>query len=470
MTRLFFTLAVLIGLTACEAPQERAFSTLADAAQDGRVSGAQSLVGTTDQPMRIFAEDVDETSRFRLASLSKLFTQVMILRLADQGELDLDQSLASLRPGLAADWASDVTLRQLLNFSSGLPRDLDNEIGGVRLDAAGGALTFMDAQGDISPETRPGTRTAYSNLGYMHLGAAIEEVTRLTYPEALEALVLRPAGLTETGFGIDRLGVDGHLHGYEGDPPSLVSDHPIAQRYSTGGLHGSVRDLERLSQHVLDSGFLSDAAREELFTQFGRPDARDPTYLLATGHVPGFTHAWLISRDPAFTIVSLNNRVSGDLRSVPEIATEAGAILNPAIASRTGRYRPIAADGWVAITGWGEIADHPILPNLTATLHAVLAGDLTASRNATMRLHGLDPSVASASNLGDFTDIAASYIQICADFGPFHPIAWRLDGDRLQIYLESEDDERGIHFAVEPAGTDPTITNSVSLGTYGFEP
>lgn len=470
VTRLLIVFLALIGLAACQAPQDRAYAILAEAAERGDISGAQSLRVGDDEPVRLLAEGVDEASRFRLASLSKIFTQIALLRLADQGELNLDQSLSSLRPGLTADWAEVVSVRQLLNFSSGLPRDLDDETGGVRFDATGHALAFMDAQGHLAPDYTPGTRTRYSNLGYMHLGAVIEAVTGQTYADAIDALVIRPASLVDTGFGVDHLGQGRHLNGYEGDPLVLVSDHPIAQRYSTGGLHGSIRDLELLSREILNPGFLSDAAQREFFTQFGRPDARDPSYVLATGHVPGFTHAWLIAREPALAIVSLNNRVEGELRQIPDVITRSGAVLYPAIAERSGRYRPVEADGWITISDFDQITDQPILPKLSAMIEAVLSGDTNASRDATMRLHGYEPDTASASDLEDFAGFTGAYVRIAADFGPFHPIAWRMDGERLQIYLESADGQRGIHFAAAPSEADPTVTDSLSLGTYGFEP
>ncbi|MEP3073628.1 serine hydrolase domain-containing protein [Maricaulis sp.] len=470
MKRMIITLALVAGLAGCQSPQDQAIATLEAAAQAGRLSGAQSLQAGDNAPHRLFAGGVDEASRFRIASLTKLFTQIAILRLVDGGALDLDQTLASVRPGLDADWAGTVTLRQLLNFSSGLPREPGAEGEGVIFDEDGYALAFMDTLGDLGPQSEPGSRTAYSNLGYMHLGAVIEAVTGRTYAEAIDALVAAPAGLTDTGFGVDVLGEDRHLHGYAGPSLERVSGHPISQRYSTGGLYASLRDLERLSDAIREPGYLSETAQQELFTQFGRPDARDPSYLLATGHVPGFTHAWVIARDPAFTIISLNNRLAGNERDVPDIVTAAAAALHPGMAEREDRYRPTPQDGWAPISRLSDIPDQPVLPRLADAVTAILSGDVMQTRDAAMRLHGYDPATAEASDLEDFAGFAGAYVRIANDYGPFRPIAWRMDGARLQIYLESEDEQRGIHFAATPSEADPSRASSVSLGTYGFEP
>lgn len=463
-------LAGILGLTACQSGEDRAIAELTQAEQAGEIAGAHSIRVADAEPTRLLRSSITPESRFRIASLTKVLTQVAILRLADQGELSLDQSLASLRPNLRAEWAETVTIRHLLNFSSGLPHELGDEDEGVRFDARGSALAFMDAQTESGPRFPPGSRTAYSNLGYLHLGAVIEAVTGQTYAEAIHTLVSQPVGLTETGFGRDDLGEDGHLHGWEGDPPVQVSGHPISQRYSSGGLHTSLRDMERLSAALQEEDFLSPAAQDEFFTQFGRPDARDPAYMMATGHVPGFTHAWLVSRDPEFTIISLNNAIAGNPRVIPDTVTRAGSAFLPSLAERRDRYQPTASDGWTAIRGFDDMPDHDLREGLTATLNAILSGSEQQARDALMRLHGLDPTTADEADLEDFSGFARGHIRITAAFGPFHPIAWRLDGERLQIYLESEDNQRGIHFAAQPSDHNPAVASTVSLGTYGFDP
>ena len=139
---------------------------------------------------------IDSTSRFRLASLTKLFTQLAILRLVDDGRLDLDATLASVRPGFDAAWAETVTIRQLLTFRSGLPRERSGAMNpidaGVTYDATGGALVDLDTWTADGPSVAPGTRTQYSNLGYFHLGAVIEAVHGAPYETALRELVARP--------------------------------------------------------------------------------------------------------------------------------------------------------------------------------------------------------------------------------------------------------------------------------------
>lgn len=112
---------------------------------------------------------LDETKKFRIASLTKIFTQLALLRLSDQGLLDLDAPLSDYRPGLGSSWADQVTVRQLLSFRSGLPREWegDPETSGVSFDAGGLAGPFLDGLAAIGPSVEPGTRTQYSNLGYM---------------------------------------------------------------------------------------------------------------------------------------------------------------------------------------------------------------------------------------------------------------------------------------------------------------
>ena len=462
------TLFVVLLLTACQAPEDRVRADLRQALEDGRLSGAYSLSLDGQAAERVLSPGVAAESRFRIASLTKVFTQLAVLRLVGQGALDLDQSLASARPGFDAGWAETVTLRQLLNFSSGLPREIGGEEEGVRLDPNGGGLAFMNSMTTPAPENEPGRRQRYSNLGYFHLGAVIEAATGQPYAEAVETLVIRPAGLTDTGFGVDRLGEQGHLRGYaEGVE---VSNHPVSHRYASGGMHASIADLERLSAAILTDEFLRSGSGDELFTQFGRPEAADPGFFLAGGHVPGFAHAWVISREPEFILISLNNRIDAQPRRIPDMMSAAAAALGADIADGGERYRPSVRDGWTMIDRLEAVGEHPVRARLIETVRALQSGEAGPARDTLMRLHGLDPDSAPASERADFQDIADAYLSIFDRFGPFHAVAWRMDGRRLQIYLDSEDGRRGLHVAAEPEPDSPGVADSVGVGTYGFYP
>ncbi|AGS24504.1 serine hydrolase domain-containing protein [Rhizobium etli] len=138
---------------------------------------------------------------FRIASCTKSFTAAMILILRDRGELDLDTPIThfvpELRPMLPPVTPVAPTIRMLLAMAGGLPTD---NPWADRLEAISGReLRGILADG-IRFQSAPGSSFEYSNLGYALLGQVIEEVTGLTFCDAVAEAILKPLGLHATRF------------------------------------------------------------------------------------------------------------------------------------------------------------------------------------------------------------------------------------------------------------------------------
>lgn len=150
---------------------------------------------------------VDEHTLFALASVSKPFTAAAFMRVAEQGLISLDDNVSDvlhdfghfddpfadgINPRLEA-FRDDITFRQLLSHTSGLPENLLRG----SLDMA--QLPSMDHQVDLMLKTplssAPGERLRYSNLGPAIAARAIEEVTGTQIHELIQHLVLEPMGL-----------------------------------------------------------------------------------------------------------------------------------------------------------------------------------------------------------------------------------------------------------------------------------
>ncbi|MBN2476209.1 MAG: beta-lactamase family protein [Pirellulales bacterium] len=160
---------------------------------------------------------VQPDALFRIASVSKPITAAAVLVLVERGRLDLDAKvvdlLASLRPqaGRQVDPRfCEITVRQLLHHTGGFDRgkSFDPMFGPPVMTEAHGApleaptiVRFMWGRPLDFP---PGTRYAYSNFGYCLLGRVIEEVTGEAYEESVQALVLRPMGITRMRLGRTR--------------------------------------------------------------------------------------------------------------------------------------------------------------------------------------------------------------------------------------------------------------------------
>ena len=199
----------------------------------------------------------DADSVFRIASMTKSFTAATIFLLRDEGLLRLDEPAATYVPALAG-WrpptadGDRITVRHLLTMSAGLPtddpwgdrqQDLDLERF-AELLAAGPALAWPT-----------GTTFEYSNLGYGILGRVITAVAGREYGEVVTDRILRPLGMTATGYHQESVPEDRLVHGYVRRGDTLVREGTdgYGALASMGGLFSSVRDLARWVAGYIDA-------------------------------------------------------------------------------------------------------------------------------------------------------------------------------------------------------------------------
>ena len=157
---------------------------------------------------------LDAEVAFRIASVTKMMTATSLLVLADQGRCQLDDPTGRYLPSDIVDrfhdstgraYAAAVTLRQLLDHTSGLPNFFSQP---PILDAVrhGGRRRFtpldlvdLAAAGE-PPTSPPGTARSYTDTGFLLAGLIIEALTRRPLQEAYRELVLNPAGMAERGW------------------------------------------------------------------------------------------------------------------------------------------------------------------------------------------------------------------------------------------------------------------------------
>jgi D-alanyl-D-alanine carboxypeptidase len=204
-----------------------------------------------------------ETS-YPIASVSKTFTAAAIVRLSEQGKLSLDEPLSTFFPK-ARPAIGKLTLRQLLNHSSGLTR------GGPAPRHA--AESVVRRGGTAMP---PGQRWDYSNYNFSLLGLVIEHVSGRPYAEYVRDELATPLGLVNTGYCEDGTPVPGRTVDYEAGPhgPMPTPYWSTERFFASGGLCSSVLDLVRW-QRGLDEG--------RVVTGAGAQAMRTPTRL-ADGH------------------------------------------------------------------------------------------------------------------------------------------------------------------------------------------
>jgi D-alanyl-D-alanine-carboxypeptidase/D-alanyl-D-alanine-endopeptidase len=207
---------------------------------------------------------------FEVASLSKIFTDLLLAQAAVRGEVKLDDPLSLyVPPGVTVPrfGGQVITLTDLATHGSGLPRRPDN-LNAVAVDApnkyAGYSLEQLWVDLPSHRLTRaPGSAFEYSNLGVSLLGQALAQRMGLPFAELLRQRITGPLGLADTRFGDDPAAADRRAQGHDVDLKPIGSTDEGALN-PAGGLRSTARDLMTFLALFLDGvgpGDLPQAAR-----------------------------------------------------------------------------------------------------------------------------------------------------------------------------------------------------------------
>src|SRR5688572_26469461 len=198
-------------------------------------------------------------NRFRIASITKTFTAVMILQTVEEGKLKLTETLDKFFPQVPN--AQKITILQILSHRSGIPN--------VRRDQAtwkpGEPVTKDEMLALIvkgTPEFEPDTKNSYSNSGYFLLGLILEKLTGKTYDQALEERINSKIGLKNTYIATGRIDVNkgealtyintgsDWKQGFETDPS--IGFQLISTPGDMAKFIGALFDLKLISQDILN--------------------------------------------------------------------------------------------------------------------------------------------------------------------------------------------------------------------------
>ncbi|HKR13687.1 MAG TPA: serine hydrolase domain-containing protein [Pyrinomonadaceae bacterium] len=186
---------------------------------------------------------------FRIASMTKSFTGMAILKLRDDGKLSLDDPAAKYVPALAdlpypTKDSPAITIRHLLTHSEGFPED--NPWGDRQLHQSDETMRAWMRTG-IPFSTVPGMEFEYSNYGFAILGAVIARASGKPYADYVRDNILRPLGMNASTFESTEVAKDQIALGYRWDGQAYQPE-PILAHGSFGGMGGlwtSARDLAR---------------------------------------------------------------------------------------------------------------------------------------------------------------------------------------------------------------------------------
>ncbi|MFJ2160509.1 serine hydrolase domain-containing protein [Streptomyces sp. NPDC087856] len=286
----------------------------------------------------------DPDARFRAGSTTKVVTAATVLRLAAQGKVDLDTPVQHYLPGLLTKAFEPISVRQLLNHTSGIQAgdgfgDAFEDQYAHRFDTLTPRQVVASAVAK-GPEFSPGEQQDYLNVNYTILGLLIEKVTGHSYASEATRLVLRPAGMRDTYFpGTDPRIRGPHNHGYQlvqqadGSTRFVdVTDWNQADRWAAGDMISTTADLERLITSLFRGRIVPGPQLREMFTVpagiegasysagLQRFEYGGKVYWLKSGARYGYSAVVVATRDLSRTLVYSVNSTDAKGESMNAVA------------------------------------------------------------------------------------------------------------------------------------------------------
>ena len=280
-------------------------------------------------------QDIDENSIFQLASASKQFTAMSIMLLKKEGKIDIDAKLTDYIPELPY---STITIRNLLNHTSGLPDYVgflnsywrDKKVMPTNEDV----ISIMAAK-KFKLKFAPGSRFAYSNTGYVVLATIVERLSGERFPNFVKQHIFDPLGMTHSYIHTTTLDVDSvHLKtmvaGHRGHfvIPMTICDGPVGDK----GVYSTVEDLYIWDQALEHSKLIPAELQEEEFSPGRTNKGAEVPYgfgyrlrlcpwgrlVYHNGLWGGFKSSFLRYVDMQTTVIGLNNTNSYALHPLVE--------------------------------------------------------------------------------------------------------------------------------------------------------
>jgi D-alanyl-D-alanine carboxypeptidase len=216
-----------------------------------------------------FAFSIPNTNatKFKVASITKAFTAVLILQLQEQGRIDLQKTIGVYLPDYAGEGRDRVTIHQLLNHTSGI--DNMDKVVSLADAIANGVPPYQSpytsdqilakfASGKLVHP--PGTAFDYNNADYVILGKILERIYSKPFEAALKERILIPLGLNNTGMMRQHVIIKGlaDTYFYRDDIKMLVPDFPgyAENWFAAGALYSTATDILTFSNALFDGKLL----------------------------------------------------------------------------------------------------------------------------------------------------------------------------------------------------------------------
>jgi CubicO group peptidase (beta-lactamase class C family) len=256
--------------------KKQAFSGSVLVAREGKIIYGKN-VGLADREHHIA---IGPETKFELASLSKIFTAVLVLQLAESGKIKLYAPVSDYVPDFTRSDAGNITIHHLLSHTSGI-----QDFVGLNCPFAEWTRKeFMEGLDKTPIAFKAGNHFEYASSTYVLLRFIIEQVTGHSYEQNIREHIFKPAGMTDSGIVKNNEILPNRAMGYVGTQEGYTNALPIINHeifIGAASVYSTAADLLKFDQALNTELLLSSASKEKMFTIVEAP----------------YGYGWFISED-----------------------------------------------------------------------------------------------------------------------------------------------------------------------------
>ncbi|MDN3677258.1 serine hydrolase domain-containing protein [Flavobacterium paronense] len=278
---------------------------------------------------------MNSKTKFKIASITKTFTAVLILQLYQEGKIDLNATFGKYYPNYKGEAKDKVTIENLLTYSSGIPNAVKN----LWMRPYQLPITideFIDKYCSENLEFTPGEKSNYSNTEYTILHKIIENVSKKSFSSLLQENILNPLKMENTGLLNSKDIIPGLTSSYtiEDSTNQITSDEPyfIENYFGSAAMYSTVEDLFKFNNGIFNYSLLNESTTKLMLKPNNKLDGAalggfwysdgygtfNKPFIYRTGGLLGSCSNWIHSIDDKKTIIVFNNTNRTNLYELSE--------------------------------------------------------------------------------------------------------------------------------------------------------
>jgi teichoic acid D-alanine hydrolase len=245
--------------------QEKNFNGVALVATKGKIDYLKSVGQANRQTGTAMAKQ----TKFKIASITKTFTAVLILQLHEQGKLNLNDPISKFLSNYKGEKNNEATIHHLLTYSSGISNEPDK----VAMDSYKMPSTldsYIDKYCSGKSEFETGSKSNYNNVDFILLGKIIEVITKKSFSQVLTEQILKPLSMLNTGTlsSKDIVSNLADTYTYDDSTKTFYNDefYLIENYFASAAMYSTAEDLLAFNNGIFNNVLLNKKTTDLMLT------------------------------------------------------------------------------------------------------------------------------------------------------------------------------------------------------------